>query len=180
MIAIATATTVALRRKALRGACGWVVPDVILCGLGSVGYRWGDIADLTVRQRCRREAAGSVNVPPVGRLKAGSSEQVVWRARLVLGCLALVALCFQQAPGKILADSRIELTAAPGRFLSRALHLWDPHTAFGQVQSDAFGYLLPIGPFHWLLDALSVPDWVTQRLWWSLVLCVAFLGIWKL
>ncbi|WUJ69048.1 alpha-(1-_3)-arabinofuranosyltransferase [Kribbella soli] len=116
----------------------------------------------------------------MGRLKAGGSEQVVWRARLVLGCLALVALCFQQAPGKILADSRIELTAAPGRFLSRALHLWDPHTAFGQVQSDAFGYLLPIGPFHWLLDALSVPDWITQRLWWSLVLCVAFLGIWKL
>jgi hypothetical protein len=105
---------------------------------------------------------------------------VVWRARLVLGCLALVALCFQQAPGKILADSRIELTAAPGRFLSRALHLWDPHTAFGQVQSDAFGYLMPIGPFHWLMDALSVPDWITQRLWWSLVLCVAFLGIWKL
>lgn len=98
----------------------------------------------------------------------------------MLGCLALVALCFQQAPGKILADSKVELTAAPGRFLSRALHLWDPHTAFGQVQSDAFGYLLPIGPFHWLLDALSVPDWIIQRLWWSLVLCVAFLGIWKL
>ncbi|WP_371401691.1 alpha-(1-_3)-arabinofuranosyltransferase family protein [Kribbella sp. NBC_00662] len=116
----------------------------------------------------------------MGRLTAGSSEQVVWRARLVLGCLALVAVCFQQAPGKILADTKIELTAAPGRFLSRALHLWDPHTAFGQVQSDAFGYLLPIGPFHWLLDALSVPDWITQRLWWSLVLCVAFLGIWKL
>ena len=98
----------------------------------------------------------------------------------MLGCLALVALCFQQAPGKIVPDSKLELTAAPGRFLSRALHLWDPHTAFGQVQSDAFGYLLPIGPFHWLLDALSVPDWITQRLWWSLVLCVAFLGIWKL
>ncbi|MFI5692584.1 alpha-(1-_3)-arabinofuranosyltransferase family protein [Kribbella sp. NPDC051586] len=114
------------------------------------------------------------------RLKASSSEQVVWRARLVLGCLALVALCFQQAPGKILADSKLELTAAPGRFLSRALHVWDPHTASGQVQSDAFGYLWPMGPFHWLLDTLSVPDWITQRLWWSLVLCVAFFGIWKL
>ena len=37
-----------------------------------------------------------------------------------------------------------------------------------------------MGPFHWLLDSLSVPDWITQRLWWSLVLCVAFLGVWKL
>jgi hypothetical protein len=153
-----------------------VVPDVILRCLGSLG----DIADLTVRQRCRPEAAGSVNVPPVGRLKLGSAEQVVWRARLVLGCLALVALCFQQAPGKIVPDSKLELTAAPGSFLSRALHLWDPYSAFGQVQSDAYGYLLPIGPFHWLLDALSVPDWIAQRLWWSLVLCVAFLGVWKL
>ena len=37
-----------------------------------------------------------------------------------------------------------------------------------------------MGPFHWLLDSLSVPDWITQRLWWSVVLCVAFLGVWKL
>ncbi|HEY3559505.1 MAG TPA: alpha-(1-_3)-arabinofuranosyltransferase family protein [Kribbella sp.] len=114
------------------------------------------------------------------RLKAGSSEQVVWRARLALGCLALVALCFQHAPGQILPDRRLELTAGPGGFLARALHLWDPHTGFGQLQSDAYGYLLPMGPFHWLLDTLSVPDWVTQRLWWSLTLCVAFVGIWKL
>ncbi|WP_427894188.1 alpha-(1-_3)-arabinofuranosyltransferase domain-containing protein [Kribbella sp. GL6] len=114
------------------------------------------------------------------RLTAGSSEQVVWRARLVLGCLALIALCFQHAPGLVVPDRKLELTAGPGGFLSRALHLWDPHTAFGQLQSDAYGYLLPIGPFHWLLDTLSVPDWIIQRLWWSLVLCVAFLGIWKL
>ncbi|TDX02443.1 alpha-(1-_3)-arabinofuranosyltransferase family protein [Kribbella sp. VKM Ac-2566] len=114
------------------------------------------------------------------RLKAGSSEQVVWRARLVLGCLALIALCFQRAPGEIVPDRRLELTAGPGGFLSRALHLWDPHTGFGQLQSDAYGYLFPMGPFHWLLDTLSVPDWITQRLWWALALCVAFLGIWKL
>lgn len=104
----------------------------------------------------------------------------MWRARLVLGCLALIALCFQHAPGQIVPDRRLELTAGPGGFLSRALHLWDPHTGFGRLQSDAYGYLLPMGPFHWLLDTLSVPDWITQRLWWSLVLCVAFLGIWKL
>ena len=114
------------------------------------------------------------------RLRAGSSEQVVWRARLVLGCLVLVALCFQRAPGLIVPDSKLELTAEPGGLLGRAVHLWDPLSGFGQLQNDAFGYLLPMGPFHWLLDAVSVPDWITQRLWWSLVLCVAFLGVWKL
>jgi arabinofuranan 3-O-arabinosyltransferase len=114
------------------------------------------------------------------RLKAGSSEQVVWRARLVLGCLVLIALCFHQAPGKIVPDTKLDLTAGPGGFLARSLHLWDPRGAFGQLQNQAYGYLLPMGPFHWLLDALSVPDWVTQRLWWSVVSCVAFLGVWKL
>lgn len=114
------------------------------------------------------------------RLKAGSSEQVVWRARLVLGCLFLVALCFHQEQGKIVPDTKLDLTAGPGGFLARSLHLWDPQGAFGQLQNQAYGYLLPMGPFHWLLDAVSVPDWVTQRLWWSVVLCVAFLGVWKL
>ncbi|MEV8371933.1 DUF3367 domain-containing protein [Kribbella sp. NPDC056861] len=113
-------------------------------------------------------------------MKAPSREKVIWRTRLLLGCLVLIALSFHQAPGKIVPDTKLDLTAAPGAFLARSLHLWDPQGAFGQLQNQAYGYLLPMGPFHWLLDALSVPGWITQRLWWSLVMCVAFLGVWKL
>ncbi|TDD59177.1 DUF3367 domain-containing protein [Kribbella antibiotica] len=110
-------------------------------------------------------------------LKAGTSEQVVWRARLVLGCLLLSALCFHRAPGPVAPGSRID---DPGALLSGALHLWDPNSGLGQLQSQAFGYLLPVGPFQWLMHAMSMPDWIGQRLWWCVVLCVAFLGVWKL
>lgn len=110
-------------------------------------------------------------------LKAGTSEQVVWRARLVLGCLLLSALCFHRAPGPVAPGSRID---DPTALLRGALHLWNPDSALGQLQSQSFGYLLPIGPFQWLMHALTMPDWIGQRLWWCVVLCVAFLGVWKL
>ncbi|MFC6285664.1 alpha-(1-_3)-arabinofuranosyltransferase family protein [Nocardioides sp. GCM10027113] len=88
----------------------------------------------------------------------------------------LVGLAFVQNPGFLVADTKFDLAEEPVRFLERALHLWDPVGAFGQLQNQAYGYLWPMGPFFALGDLLSLDGWVVQRLWLALVMVTAFLG----
>lgn len=107
-------------------------------------------------------------------------DQVTWRFRLVACSLVLIAVAFSQRPGRISGDTKLDLVVNPAGLLGRALHLWDPQGGFGQVQNQAYGYLFPMGSFHLLGDLLSMPGWVVQRLWWSLLLVVAFLGVVKL
>lgn len=111
--------------------------------------------------------------------RAGRAEQHVWRVRLLTACLLLTAASFLQGGGRVVPDTKLDLTLSPAAFLGRALHVWDAGH-LGQLQNQAYGYLFPMGPFHLVLRLLQVPEWVTQRLWWSLVLCTAFLGFWRL
>ncbi len=102
------------------------------------------------------------------------------RGRDVAVCAALTVLAFLQSPGKIVADTKIDLALNPLQWLARSLHLWDPSGSFGQVQNQAYGYLWPMGPFFALGTGIGLPPWAVQRLWWAVLFCVAYLGLVKL
>src|ERR1700754_573562 len=91
-----------------------------------------------------------------------------------------LALSFGSSPGQISPDTKLDLTANPLRFLARATNLWSSELPFGQAQNQAYGYLFPHGAFFLLGDMLGLPGWMTQRLWWALLLVVGFWGLLRL
>ncbi|MBV9713837.1 MAG: DUF3367 domain-containing protein [Solirubrobacterales bacterium] len=91
-------------------------------------------------------------------------------------CLIITAACFGVAPGHILADTKLDLFVAPGRFLTRSLNLWDASSAFGQVQNQAVGYLFPMGPFFAGAAGIGVPMWIAQRVWLAVLVSCAVWG----
>lgn len=94
-----------------------------------------------------------------------------------MAAAAALVLTFAQSPGQISPDTKLDLTANPLRFLSRAFTLWNSELPFGQAQNQAYGYLFPHGTFFLAGDLLGLPGWVTQRLWWALILVVGFWGL---
>jgi arabinofuranan 3-O-arabinosyltransferase len=119
-------------------------------------------------------------VPELADADAARSPQSVERLRMAAVSLALVLMTFAQNSGSVAADTKLDLIVDPARFLRRALTLWDPNGSAGQLQDQAYGYLFPMGPFFVLGKLSGLPPWVTQRLWESCLLVVAFLGVVRL
>ncbi|MEU1983686.1 alpha-(1-_3)-arabinofuranosyltransferase [Nocardia sp. NPDC019395] len=105
-----------------------------------------------------------------------------WRSAAWFAGSVVIALLlsFLQAPGLTVADTKYDLAENPLGFLARAAHMWSSQAPMGQVQNQAYGYFFPHGAFFALGDLLAVPAWVTQRVWWALLLLAGFWGVIKL
>lgn len=103
------------------------------------------------------------------------------RRRSALGYSLLALLAYVPplltAPGKVGADTKQYLYLDPGRLLSRAVSMWDPHVGMGSVTHQTIGYAFPMGPYYWVLEKLGSPAWVAQRLWLGSLLFAAALGV---
>lgn len=118
--------------------------------------------------RASRPLSGQPDKAPLG-----------WRW-LVGSVVAAFVLTFAQAPGLTVADTKYDLAQNPLGFLARASHLWNSQATMGQVQNQAYGYFFPHGAFFSAGHILHLPAWVTQRIWWALLLLAGFWGIVKL
>lgn len=102
-----------------------------------------------------------------------------WSDALVIAIPALLAyvpLLFT-AMGQVGADTKTYLYLDPGKLLGDAPYVWDSQIGLGTVTHQNIGYLWPMGPFYWVMDAVSIPDWLAQRLWLGTVLFAAGMGV---
>ena len=100
------------------------------------------------------------------------------RAAVDYAALAVLALVPMLAtrPGVVSDDTKTYLYLDPGRYVRQAVSVWDPGVALGTVTHQNIGYLLPMGPFYWVLAELHVPLWIAQRLWMGALMFAAGAG----
>ena len=99
-----------------------------------------------------------------------------WLAHVVLAAVAYIPL-LRTAPGMVEDDSKQYLYTDPARFMAQVVSLWNPDVSMGTVTHQYIGYLLPMGPYYALMEALGVPTWVAQRLWTGSLLFLAGAGV---
>ncbi|UXY27371.1 alpha-(1-_3)-arabinofuranosyltransferase [Streptomyces sp. HUAS TT20] len=101
--------------------------------------------------------------------------------RWLLGFWAVAFVLFLAVhPGRQTFDTKLGVTVDPGRFLSDLGQLWHDQGSFGGIQDQYAGYLWPMLPYYWLCHTVSLPVWLAERLWLSLIVSVAFWGALRL
>ncbi len=100
-----------------------------------------------------------------------------WPALVWVCAFALLA-CHDA--GRMTFDTKLGVNIDPVGFYARLWHLWNPLQWFGGLQDQYIGYVFPMGAFYLLGHLLHAPIWITERLWMSLLVTAAFLGLVRL
>ena len=108
-----------------------------------------------------------------------AAERAGRRWAVLVWALTLAALLAQD-PGRMTFDTKLGVNINPVGFYERLWHLWNPLEWLGSLQDQYIGYAFPMGGFYLTAHALHVPVWVAERIWMSLLVTVAFLGIVRL
>jgi arabinofuranan 3-O-arabinosyltransferase len=102
-----------------------------------------------------------------------------WRRYVVLAVVIYLPLLIAR-PGDVAADTKSYLYVDPSGLLERARSVWEPSVGGGTITHQTIGYLWPMGPYYWLMDAIGVPDWLAQRFWIASLLFAAGAGTLRL
>ncbi|MGH9213920.1 MAG: alpha-(1-_3)-arabinofuranosyltransferase domain-containing protein [Acidimicrobiales bacterium] len=112
---------------------------------------------------------------PLPRLTSRTTKAMV-RLHVGLAAVAYIPLLLTR-PGQVSADTKTYLYLDPGQLMGRARSLWDPSVGMGTVTHQSVGFLWPVGPFYWFADAVGLPDWTAQRIWWGTIIFAAGAGV---
>ena len=101
-------------------------------------------------------------------------------AYVLLLVVVLLVVLIAADPGRMTFDTKLGVDIDPVGFYRQLWHLWDPLEGFGGLQDQYIGYAFPMGACYLIAHLLHVPVWLTERVWMSLLIVVAFWGPVKL
>lgn len=104
-------------------------------------------------------------------------EHVRRRVDVVVLVVLAVVPTLTAAVGRGVADTKLYLFLDPAQLIADARFTWDPQQFAGWVPHQTALYIWPSGPWFWSAELLGLPDWFAHRLWVSLILLAAGLGV---
>lgn len=105
-----------------------------------------------------------------------SFDRAAVRPYLVVLAASVLPLLWTR-PGRVSGDTSDRVLLDPGAALAAAATRWDPGVSFGLLRDRTYGSAFPMAPFYAAADAIGLPDWVAQRLWFATLLFAAGAGV---
>ena len=141
--------------------------------------RWERTASQVVLERALRRRGPPTVSRRCGRHRAarsGAASEWPSPRRSCLAAICLRAVAARRARPPQRRHEAVPLPRPRRAAWSGPARCGTPSVGGGAVTHQTIGYLWPMGPFYWLVDAARRPDWAAQRLWIGSIQLFAALG----